>query len=223
MSDPVEVYNNSLVPMVVETTNRGERAYDIYSRLLKERIITGPIEDYVSSLICAQLLFLESENPKKDIAMYINSPGGVVTSGLAIYDTMQYIRPSVSTVCIGQAASMGSLLLAAGAKDQRFALPNSRIMIHQPSGGAQGQATDIEIQAREILSLRARLNEIYVTHTGQKLSSVEKALERDTYLSPNEAQDFGLIDQVVDKRPLLDYDDNDQQSGQDGNDTSDDK
>jgi len=176
MSDPVEVYNNSLVPMVVETTNRGERAYDIYSRLLKERIIfiTGPIEDYVSSLICAQLLFLESENPKKDIAMYINSPGGVVTSGLAIYDTMQYIRPSVSTVCIGQAASMGSLLLAAGAKDQRFALPNSRIMIHQPSGGAQGQATDIEIQAREILSLRARLNEIYVTHTGQKLSSVEK-------------------------------------------------
>lgn len=206
MSDPVEVYNNSLVPMVVETTNRGERAYDIYSRLLKERIIfiTGPIEDYVSSLICAQLLFLESENPKKDIAMYINSPGGVVTSGLAIYDTMQYIRPSVSTVCIGQAASMGSLLLAAGAKDQRFALPNSRIMIHQPSGGAQGQATDIEIQAREILSLRARLNEIYVTHTGQKLSSVEKALERDTYLSPNEAQDFGLIDQVVDKRPDLD-------------------
>ena len=206
MSDPVEVFNNSLVPMVVETTNRGERAYDIYSRLLKERIIfiTGPIEDYVSSLICAQLLFLESENPKKDIAMYINSPGGVVTSGLAIYDTMQYIRPSVSTVCIGQAASMGSLLLAAGAKNQRFALPNSRIMIHQPSGGAQGQATDIEIQAREILSLRARLNEIYVTHTGQKLSSVEKALERDTYLSPNEAQDFGLIDQVVDKRPDLD-------------------
>ena len=214
MSDPVEVFNNSLVPMVVETTNRGERAYDIYSRLLKERIIfiTGPIEDYVSSLICAQLLFLESENPKKDIAMYINSPGGVVTSGLAIYDTMQYIRPSVSTVCIGQAASMGSLLLAAGAKDQRFALPNSRIMIHQPSGGAQGQATDIEIQAREILSLRARLNEIYVTHTGQKLSSVEKALERDTYLSPNEAQDFGLIDQVVDKRPDLDENNGDKDS-----------
>ena len=208
MIDPVEVYNNSLVPMVVETTNRGERAYDIYSRLLKERIIfiTGPIEDYVSSLICAQLLFLESENPKKDIAMYINSPGGVVTSGLAIYDTMQYIRPSISTVCIGQAASMGSLLLAAGSKDQRFALPNSRIMIHQPSGGAQGQATDIEIQAREILSLRARLNEIYVTHTGQELSSVEKALERDTYLSPSEARDFGLIDQVVDKRPELDED-----------------
>ena len=214
MSDPVEVFNNSLVPMVVETTNRGERAYDIYSRLLKERIIfiTGPIEDYVSSLIYAQLLFLESENPKKDIAMYINSPGGVVTSGLAIYDTMQYIRPSVSTVCIGQAASMGSLLLAAGAKNQRFALPNSRIMIHQPSGGAQGQATDIEIQAREILSLRARLNEIYVTHTGQKLSSVEKALERDTYLSPNEAQDFGLIDQVVDKRPDLDENNGDKDS-----------
>ena len=217
MSDPVEVFNNSLVPMVVETTNRGERAYDIYSRLLKERIIfiTGPIEDYVSSLICAQLLFLESENPKKDIAMYINSPGGVVTSGLAIYDTMQYIRPSVSTVCIGQAASMGSLLLAAGSKDQRFALPNSRIMIHQPSGGAQGQATDIEIQAREILSLRARLNEIYVTHTGQKLSSVEKALERDTYLSPNEAQDFGLIDQVVDKRPDLDENSGDKDSVKD--------
>jgi ATP-dependent Clp protease protease subunit len=206
MGDPVKVFNNSLVPMVVETTNRGERAYDIYSRLLKERIIfiTGPIEDYVSSLICAQLLFLESENPKKDIAMYINSPGGVVTSGLAIYDTMQYIQPAISTVCIGQAASMGSLLLAAGSKDQRYALPNSRIMIHQPSGGAQGQATDIEIQAREILSLRARLNEIYVTHTGQELSSVETALERDTYLSPKDALDFGLIDQVVDKRPELD-------------------
>jgi ATP-dependent Clp protease, protease subunit len=210
MSDPVEVYNNSLVPMVVETTNRGERAYDIYSRLLKERIIfiTGPIEDYVSSLICAQLLFLESENPKKDIAMYINSPGGVVTSGLAIYDTMQYIRPAVSTVCIGQAASMGSLLLAAGEKDKRFALPNSRIMIHQPSGGAQGQATDIEIQAREILSLRARLNDIYVDHTGQELSAVESALERDTYLSPEEAQKFGLIDQVVNQRPSVDDDGN---------------
>ena len=225
MSDPIEVYNNSLVPMVVETTNRGERAYDIYSRLLKERIIfiTGGIEDHVSSVICAQLLFLESENPKKDIAMYINSPGGVVTSGLAIYDTMQYIRPAVSTVCIGQAASMGSLLLAAGEKDKRFALPNSRIMIHQPSGGAQGQATDIEIQAREILSLRARLNDIYVQHTGQKLAAVEEALERDTYLSPEDSLKFGLIDQVVDKRPLLDDDDNDQQSRQDGNDTSDDK
>ncbi len=209
MSDPVEVYNNSLVPMVVETTNRGERAYDIYSRLLKERIIfvTGGIEDHVSSVICAQLLFLESENPKKDIAMYINSPGGVVTSGLAIYDTMQYIRPAVSTVCIGQAASMGSLLLAAGEKDKRFALPNSRIMIHQPSGGAQGQATDIEIQAREILALRARLNDIYVQHTGQKLATVEEALERDTYLTPEEAKKFGLIDQVVNKRPNVDEDD----------------
>jgi ATP-dependent Clp protease protease subunit len=202
MSDPIEVYNNSLVPMVVETTNRGERAYDIYSRLLKERIIfiTGAIEDHVSSVICAQLLFLESENPKKDISMYINSPGGVVTSGLAIYDTMQYIRPAVSTVCIGQAASMGSLLLAAGAKDKRFALPNARIMVHQPSGGAQGQATDIEIQAREILSLRGRLNNIYVQHTGQELLSIEGALERDTYLSPEEAEKFGIIDQVVDKR-----------------------
>ena len=225
MSDPVEVYNNSLVPMVVETTNRGERAYDIYSRLLKERIIfiTGPIEDYVSSLICAQLLFLESENPKKDIAMYINSPGGVVTSGLAIYDTMQYIRPAVSTVCIGQAASMGSLLLAAGEKDKRFALPNSRIMIHQPSGGAQGQATDIEIQAREILSLRARLNDIYVDHTGQELSAVEAALERDTYLSPEEAQKFGLIDQVVNQRPSVDDDGNittgESDDGDDGADT----
>jgi ATP-dependent Clp protease protease subunit len=219
MGDPVKVFNNSLVPMVVETTNRGERAYDIYSRLLKERIIfiTGPIEDYVSSLICAQLLFLESENPKKDIAMYINSPGGVVTSGLAIYDTMQYIQPAISTVCIGQAASMGSLLLAAGSKDQRYALPNSRIMIHQPSGGAQGQATDIEIQAREILSLRARLNEIYVTHTGQELSSVETALERDTYLSPKDALDFGLIDQVVDKRPDLDLKDDDKDSAKDKN------
>ena len=221
MSDPVEVYNNSLVPMVVETTNRGERAYDIYSRLLKERIIfvTGGIEDHVSSVICAQLLFLESENPKKDIAMYINSPGGVVTSGLAIYDTMQYIRPAVSTVCIGQAASMGSLLLAAGEKDKRFALPNSRIMIHQPSGGAQGQATDIEIQAREILALRARLNDIYVQHTGQKLAAVEEALERDTYLTPEEAKKFGLIDQVVDKRPSVDEDGDVTTVGPGGDDT----
>ena len=221
MSDPVEVYNNSLVPMVVETTNRGERAYDIYSRLLKERIIfvTGGIEDHVSSVICAQLLFLESENPKKDIAMYINSPGGVVTSGLAIYDTMQYIRPAVSTVCIGQAASMGSLLLGAGEKDKRFALPNSRIMIHQPSGGAQGQATDIEIQAREILALRARLNDIYVQHTGQKLAAVEEALERDTYLTPEEAKKFGLIDQVVDKRPSVDEDDDVTTVGPGGDDT----
>ena len=175
MKDPIEIFNNALVPMVVETTNRGERAYDIYSRLLKERIVflTGPVEDNVASLVCAQLLFLESENPKKDIAFYINSPGGIVTSGLAIYDTMQYIKPAISTVCIGQAASMGSLLLAAGEKAARFALPNSRIMIHQPSGGAQGQATDIEIQAREILDLRKRLNDIYVTHTGQDFQVIE--------------------------------------------------
>jgi len=221
MSDPIEVYNNSLVPMVVETTNRGERAYDIYSRLLKERIIfiTGAVEDHVASLICAQLLFLESENPKKDIAMYINSPGGVVTSGLAIYDTMQYIRPAVSTVCIGQAASMGSLLLAAGAPEKRFALPNSRIMIHQPSGGAQGQATDIEIQAREILALRARLNDIYVTHTGQELKVIEEALERDTYMNPEDAQKFGIIDQVVEKRPATD-DDDEVTSGDDDNDSN---
>ena len=203
MTDPIEIYNNALVPMVVETTNRGERAYDIYSRLLKERIIfvTGPIEDYVSSLICAQLLFLESENPNKEIAFYINSPGGIVTSGLAIYDTMQYIHPPVSTVCIGQAASMGSLLLAAGAEGQRYALPNARIMVHQPSGGAQGQATDIEIQAREILSLRKRLNEIYVEHTGQKIDIIEQALERDRYMTPEDAKDFGIVDEVVTKRP----------------------
>jgi len=203
MSDPLEILNNNLVPMVVETTNRGERAYDIFSRLLKERIIfvTGAVEDMVSSLVCAQLLFLESENPKKDIAFYINSPGGIVTSGLAIYDTMQYIKPSISTVCIGQAASMGSLLLAAGEKGKRYALPNSRIMMHQPSGGAQGQATDIEIQAREILALRHRLNGIYVDHTGQDLETIEQALERDRYMTPEEATDFGLIDEVVFKRP----------------------
>lgn len=202
-SDPIDTYMNSLVPMVVETTNRGERAYDIYSRMLKERIIflTGPVEDHVSSLICAQLLFLESENPTKDISFYINSPGGVVTSGLAIYDTMQYIRPQVSTVCIGQAASMGSFLLMAGAKGKRFALPNARVMIHQPSGGFQGQATDIEIHAREILSLRERLNKIYVEHTGQDLETVEEAMERDRFLSPQEAKDFGLIDEVVTERP----------------------
>ena len=203
MTDPIEIYNNALVPMVVETTNRGERAYDIYSRLLKERIIfvTGPIEDNVSSLVCAQLLFLESENPNKEIAFYINSPGGIVTSGLAIYDTMQYIHPPVSTVCIGQAASMGSLLLAAGAEGQRYALPNARIMVHQPSGGAQGQATDIEIQAKEILSLRRRLNEIYVEHTGQKIDTIEQALERDRYMTPEDAKDFGIVDEVVTKRP----------------------
>ena len=199
---------NTLVPMVVETTNRGERAYDIYSRLLKERIIflTGGVDDFVASLVCAQLLFLESENPKKDIAFYINSPGGVVTSGLAIYDTMRYIRPDISTVCIGQAASMGSLLLCAGAKDKRYALPNSRIMIHQPSGGFQGQATDIEIQAREILALRGRLNSIYETHTGQALNVIEDAVERDRYMTPEDALDFGIIDEVVVDRPPLEDD-----------------
>ena len=209
MSDPINTYMNTLVPMVVETTNRGERAYDIYSRLLKERIVflTGPVEDHVSSLICAQLLFLESENPKKDISFYINSPGGIVTSGLAIYDTMQYIRPDVSTVCVGQAASMGSLLLGAGAAGKRYALPNARVMIHQPSGGFQGQATDIEIHAREILSLRARLNEIYVKHTGQDIKVVEDAMERDRFLSPDEAKEFGLIDQVVVQRPPSEDDD----------------
>ncbi|MBV8702813.1 MAG: ATP-dependent Clp protease proteolytic subunit, partial [Acetobacteraceae bacterium] len=183
--DPVEVYANTLVPMVVEQTARGERAFDIYSRLLKERIVflTGAVFDHVSALLCAQLLFLESDNPAKEISFYINSPGGVVSSGLAIYDTMQYIRSPVSTVCIGQAASMGSLLLCAGAKGKRYALPNSRVMVHQPSGGAQGQATDIEIQAREILFLRRRLNEIYVRHTGQPIEAIERRLERDTYMS----------------------------------------
>jgi ATP-dependent Clp protease, protease subunit len=201
--DPYEIYMNNLVPMVVEQTNRGERAYDIYSRLLKERIIflVGPVNDGVASLICAQLLFLESENPTKDIAFYINSPGGVVTSGLAIYDTMQYVRPDVATVCIGQAASMGSLLLTAGAKGKRVSLPNSRIVIHQPSGGAQGQATDIEIQAREILQLRQRLNEMYVKHTGQSLDVIQTAVERDKFMSPEEAKVFGLIDEVMNNRP----------------------
>ena len=201
--DPAEVYGNALVPMVVEQSARGERAYDIYSRLLKERIIflTGPVYDQISALICAQLLFLESENPSKDIAFYINSPGGVVSAGLAIYDTMQYIRSPVSTVCIGQAASLGSLLLAAGAKGKRYALPNARIMVHQPSGGAQGQAADIAIQAREILTLRKRLNEIYVRHTGQSLEAIEQKLERDSYMSAGEAREFGLVDQVVENRP----------------------
>jgi ATP-dependent Clp protease protease subunit len=205
MSDrsPVEVYNNNLVPMVVEQTARGERAFDIYSRLLKERIIflTGPIYDQVASLICAQLLFLESENPSKDISFYINSPGGVVTAGLAVYDTMQYIRSPVSTVCVGMAASAGSLLLTAGAKGKRYALPNSQVMIHQPSGGAQGQATDIEIQAREILKTRARLNLIYVHHTGQPIEAIEAKMERDSYLTAIEARDFGLVDEVVESRP----------------------
>src|SRR3974390_3410642 len=198
-----EIQMNALVPMVVEQTSRGERAYDIFSRLLKERIIflVGPVNDAVASLTCAQLLFLESENPSKDISFYINSPGGVVSAGLAIYDTMQYIRSPVSTVCIGQAASMGSLLLCAGAKAKRFALPNARIMVHQPSGGAQGQATDIEIQAREILTLRKRLNAIYVRHTGQPIEAIERKLERDSYLSAEEARDFGLVDEVVESRP----------------------
>jgi ATP-dependent Clp protease protease subunit len=201
---PVEIYNNTLVPMVVEQSSRGERAYDIYSRLLKERIIflTGPVYDQVAALICAQLLFLESENPNKEISFYINSPGGVVSAGLAIYDTMQYIRSPVSTLCIGMAASMGSLLLTAGAKGKRFATPNARVMVHQPSGGAQGQATDIEIQAREILTLRKRLNQIYVEHTGQPVEAIEAKLERDTYMSAEEAKAFGLIDDVVEKRPV---------------------
>jgi ATP-dependent Clp protease protease subunit len=202
--DPVEVYNQALVPMVVEQTARGERAFDIYSRLLKERIVflTGPVFDQMSALICAQLLFLESENPSKDISFYINSPGGVVSAGLAIYDTMQFIRCPVSTVCIGQAASMGSLLLCAGAKGKRYALPSSRVMVHQPSGGAQGQAADIEIQAREILTLRSRLNEIYEKHTGQTLAAIEAKLERDSYMSAAEARDFGLVDEVVEARPV---------------------
>ncbi len=201
---PVEIYNNGLVPMVVEQTARGERAYDIYSRLLKERIIflTGPVYDQVASLLCAQLLFLESENPSKDISFYINSPGGVVSAGLAIYDTMQYIRSPVSTLCVGMAASMGSLLLTAGAKGKRFALPNSQVMIHQPSGGAQGQATDIAIQAREILKTRERLNKMYAHHTGQSIEEIEKNMERDTYLTAEEAKAFGLIDEVVESRPV---------------------
>ena len=202
MTDPLEVYNNLLVPMVIEQTARGERSFDIYSRLLKERIIylIGPVNDNMASLVTAQLLFLESENPDKDIYMYINSPGGVVTSGLSIYDTMQYIRPKVSTVCFGQAASMGSLLLCAGEAGMRYSLPNSRIMIHQPSGGFQGQATDIEIHAREILSLKARLNQIYVKHTGQKLAHVEKNMERDNFMTAEMAKEFGLIDSIVEKR-----------------------
>jgi len=193
----------ALVPIVVEQTSRGERSYDIYSRLLKERIIflNGPVEDQMASLICAQLLFLESENPNKDIYMYINSPGGVVTSGLAIYDTMEYIRPPVATLCLGQAASMGSLLLTAGAPGKRFCLPNARIMTHQPSGGFQGQATDIEIHAREIINLRERLNRIYEKHTGKTLKQIEKIMERDTFMAPEEALKMGLIDEVVDQRP----------------------
>ncbi len=202
MKDPIDTYMNTLVPMVVEQTSRGERAYDIFSRLLKERIIfvSGPVHDGMSSLIVAQLLHLEAENPSKDISMYINSPGGVVTSGLSIYDTMQYIRPKVSTLVIGQAASMGSLLLTAGTKGMRFSLPNSRIMVHQPSGGYQGQATDIMIHAEETLKLKKRLNEIYVTHTGQKLKAVESALERDNFMAPEDAKVWGLIDEIVKNR-----------------------
>lgn len=205
MADPTEFYMNYLVPMVVEQTNRGERSYDIYSRLLKERIIfmVGPVNDAVASVITAQLLFLEAENPNKDISFYINSPGGVVTSGLAIYDTMQYIRPPVSTICIGQAASMGSLLLAAGAAGKRYALPNARIMIHQPSGGTQGQASDIEIQAREILALRARLNGIYAHHTGQTLEVLQKSMDRDNFMTADDAKAFGLVDEVYVKREAV--------------------
>jgi ATP-dependent Clp protease protease subunit len=204
MTDAVDTYMNYLVPMVVEQTNRGERSYDIYSRLLKERIIfiTGPVEDSVAMLVVAQLLFLEADNPKKEISMYINSPGGVVTSGLAVYDTMQFVRPPISTLCVGQAASMASLLLAAGAKDLRFALPNVRIMIHQPSGGFEGQATDIMLHAQEILNLKKRLNDIYVKHTGQPLKKIEDALERDTFLTAEMARDFGIVDQVIDSRPM---------------------
>jgi ATP-dependent Clp protease protease subunit len=203
MRDPGDTYMNYLVPMVVEQTNRGERAYDIYSRLLKERIIfiTGVVEDNMATLIVAQLMFLEAENPKKEIAMYINSPGGVVTAGLAIYDTMQFIRPAVSTLCVGQAASMGSLLLAGGAKDMRYALPNARIMVHQPSGGFQGQASDIMIHAQEILNMRKRLNEIYVHHTGQPLKKIEEALERDMFFTAEAAKEFGIVDKVIERRP----------------------
>jgi ATP-dependent Clp protease protease subunit len=201
MKDPVELAMN-LVPMVVEQTNRGERAYDIFSRLLKERVIfiTGPIEDGMAMLVTAQLLFLEAENPKKEINLYINSPGGVVTAGMAIYDTMQFIRPAISTLCMGQAASMGSLLLAAGEKDMRFALPNARIMVHQPSGGFQGQASDIERHAQDIIKMKRRLNEVYVKHTGQKYETVENTLDRDHFMTSDEAKDWGLIDKVIDKR-----------------------
>ena len=199
-----DITKASLVPMVVEQTARGERAFDIYSRLLKERIIfvVGPVDDHMSTLVCAQLLFLESENPQKDISMYINSPGGIVTSGLAIYDTMQYIRPEISTVCFGQAASMGSLLLSSGSKGKRYSLPNCRIMLHQPSGGFQGQASDIEIHAKEILDLKSRLNQIYHIHSGKPVKEIEKALERDNFMKPEDAKSFGLIDEVVSKRDI---------------------
>jgi ATP-dependent Clp protease protease subunit len=205
MRNPVDTYMNTLVPMVVEQTNRGERAYDIYSRLLKERIIfvVGPIEDHVASLITAQLLFLEAENPKKEISMYINSPGGVVTSGMAIYDTMQFVRPPVATLCIGQAASMGSLLLCAGEKGMRYSLPNARIMLHQPSGGFQGQASDIERHAEDIIKMKRRLNDIYVRHTGQDYELIERTLDRDYFMSAEDARTFGLVDEVISKRHPL--------------------
>jgi len=204
MKDPQDIFMNTLVPMVVEQSSRGERSYDIFSRLLKERIIflSGPVNDHVSTLVVAQLLFLEAENPKKEIALYINTPGGVVSSGLAMYDTMRYIRPPVSTMCMGMAASMGSLLLTAGAKDMRFALPNSRIMLHQPSGGFQGQASDIERHAQDIIKLKRRMNEIYVEHTGQSYETIEKTLDRDHFMTPEEAVDFGLIDKVLSERAM---------------------
>ena len=205
MKSALEVYDNTLVPMVIEQTSRGERSFDIYSRLLKERIIflTGEVTDEVSSLVCAQLLFLESEDPKKDIFLYINSPGGVITSGLAMYDTMQYISCDVATLCIGQACSMGSFLLAGGAKGKRYSLPNAQIMIHQPSGGAKGQATDIEIQAKLILDMRKRLNEIYALNTGQSIKVIEKAMDRDNFMTPLEAKKFGLIDEIVTHRAAV--------------------
>lgn len=201
MQDPLDTYMN-LVPMVVEQSNRGERAYDIFSRLLKERVIfiTGPIEDHMATLICAQLLYLEADNPKKEINLYINSPGGVVTAGMGIYDTMQFIKPAVSTLCIGQAASMGSLLLCAGEKDMRFALPNARIMVHQPSGGFQGQASDIQRHAEDIMKMKKRLNEVYVKHTGQDYKTIEKTLDRDHFMTAEETMEFGLIDKVIEQR-----------------------
>ena len=210
MSDPIQTALN-LVPIVVEQTNRGERSYDIFSRLLKERIvfINGPIEDSMAMLVCAQLLFLEAENPKKEISLYINSPGGVVTSGMAIYDTMQFIRPAVSTLCMGQAASMGSLLLTAGAKGHRFALPNARVMVHQPSGGFQGQASDIERHAQDIIKMKRRLNEIYVRHTGQDYETIERTLDRDHFMTADEAKEFGLIDEVIQYRAEAEEEQND--------------
>jgi ATP-dependent Clp protease protease subunit len=206
MTDKADLYLNTLVPMVVEQTNRGERAYDIFSRLLKERIVfvTGPIEDHVASLITAQLLFLEAENPKKEVSMYINSPGGVVTSGMAVYDTMQFIRPPIATLCIGQAASMASLLLAAGEKGMRYALPNARVLVHQPSGGFQGQASDIERHAEDIIKMKRRLNDIYVRHTGQDYETIDRTLDRDYFMSAEDARVFGIIDEVIDKRQPLD-------------------